>query len=169
MRRWRDVMETGSNNVDEERIGKIVLDSAFKVHTALGPGLLESVYEAALALELQRRGLTVERQKAVPVFYEGQLLDTGFRVDLLVEGKVLVELKSVEAIIPLFKKITTNYVRLLPVKLGFLINFNETHLKNGITRVVNGLEGKPMFGRSESGLSMGSRSPSPPSRASRDT
>ena len=87
-------------------------------------------------------------------------MDTGFRVDLLVEGKVLVELKSVETIIPLFKKITTNYVRLLPVKLGFLINFNETHLKNGITRVVNGLEGKPMFSRSETRPSVDLRSPS---------
>ena len=162
-------MGEGGTSLNEEEIGKIILDSAFKVHTALGPGLLESVYESALAIELQRRGLKVERQKPVPVFYEGQLLDTGFRVDLLVEGRVLVELKSVEAIIPLFKKITTNYVRLLPVKLGFLINFNETHLKNGITRVVNGLEGKPMFGHAEAGPSVDLKSPSPPSRPSRDT
>ena len=155
-------------NLNEEEIGKIILDSAFKVHTALGPGLLESVYESALASELRRRGLNVERQKPVPVIYEGETLDTGFRVDLLVEGKVLVELKSVETIIPLFKKITTNYVRLLPVKLGFLINFNEAHLKNGITREVNGLEGKPIFGRSEARPSVDLRSPSLPSRASRD-
>ena len=161
-------MERNGTSLNEEEIGKIILDSAFKVHTALGPGLLESVYESALASELKRRGLNVERQKPVPVFYEGELLDTGFRVDLLVEGKVLVELKSVEEIIPLFKKITTNYVRLLPVKLGFLINFNEAHLKNGITRVVNGLEGKPMFGRSETRPDVDLRNPSPPSRPSRD-
>jgi GxxExxY protein len=155
-------------NLNEEEIGKIILDSAFKVHTALGPGLLESVYESALASELRRRGLNVERQKPVPVIYEGETLDTGFRVDLLVEGKVLVELKSVETIIPLFKKITTNYVRLLPVKLGFLINFNEAHLKNGITREVNGLEGKPMFGRSETKPGVDLRNPSPSLHPSRD-
>jgi len=164
----RLAMEEDGASLNEEQIGKVVLDSAFRVHTALGPGLLESIYESALAIELKRRGLKVERQKPVPVFYEGELLDTGFRVDLLVEGKVLVELKSVEAIIPLFKKITTNYVRLLPVKLGFLINFNETHLNNGITRVVNGLEGKPMFSHSAARPSVDFRNPSPPSRPSRD-
>ena len=104
----------------------------------------------------------------MPVFYEGELLDTGFRVDLLVEGKVLVGLKSVEQIIPLFKKITTDYVRLFRVKLGFLINFNETHLKNGITRVVNGLEGKPIFGSSQAKPDVDLGNPSLPSRPSRD-
>jgi len=153
---------------DEEEIGKIVLDSAFKVHTALGPGLLESIYESALAIELKKRGLQVERQKPVPVAYEGELLDVSFRVDLLVESKVLVELKSVEAVTPLFKKITTNYVRLLPVKLGFLINFNEAHLKNGIARVVNGLEGKPFLSHSEPSLNVAFENSSLPSRPSSD-
>ena len=132
---------------DEEHIGKRVLDAAFHVHTVLGPGLLESVYEAALVLELRKRELRVEVQKPIPVFYEGQQLDVGFRADLVVEGLVLVELKSVEAVTPLFKKITNNYVRLIPLRLGYLINFNVPHLKDGITRVVNGLEGKPFWSR----------------------
>src|SRR5580704_14190421 len=98
----------------EEEIGKMILDSAFKVHTALGPGLLESIYESALAIELANRGLFVERQKPIPVFYEGVELDSAFRADLIVEKKVLIELKSVEAVTPLFKKITANYIRLIP-------------------------------------------------------
>lgn len=130
-----------------EQVGKQILDAAFHVHTVLGPGLLESVYEAALTMELRKRGLRVETQKAIPVFYEGQQLDVGFRADLIVEGAVLVELKSVETVTPLFKKITNNYVRLIPLQLGFLINFNLSHLKEGITRVVNGLEGKPLWSR----------------------
>ena len=130
-----------------EQVGKQVLDAAFHVHTVLGPGLLESVYEAALTMELRKGGLRVETQKAIPVFYEGQQLDVGFRADLVVEGLVLVELKSVEAITPLFKKITNNYVRLIPLQLGFLINFNVAHLKEGITRVVNGIDGKAVWSR----------------------
>ncbi len=130
-----------------EQIGKQVLDAAFHVHTVLGPGLLESVYEAALTLELRKHGLRVENQKAIPVVYEGQQLEVGFRADLVVESLVLVELKSVEAVTPLFKKITNNYVRLIPLQLGYLINFNEAHLKDGITRVVNELDGKPVWSR----------------------
>ena len=130
---------------DEEQIGKQVLDAAFHIHTVLGPGLLESVYEAAMAIELRKRGLRVDAQKAIPVFYEGQQLDVGFRADLIVNGLVVVELKSVEAVTPLFKKITNNYVRLIPLRLGYLINFNVAHLKDGITRIVNGLEGKPIW------------------------
>ncbi|MFO1475991.1 MAG: GxxExxY protein [Verrucomicrobiota bacterium] len=152
----------------EEAIGKAVLDAAFKVHSALGPGLLESVYEAALALELSKQGLSVERQKPVNVYYSGQLLEVGFRADLLVEGLVLVELKSVEHVTPLFQKIVTNYIRLIPVRLGFLINFNEAHLKNGIQRVTNGLEGKPFFGSEASPSGPLPAFPSPPSRPSRD-
>jgi GxxExxY protein len=153
----RKTLNQNSTNFSEEEIGKIILDSAFKVHTALGPGLLESVYEAAMAVELKNRGLRVEKQVPIAVTYEGEQLEAGFRADLIIEQKVLVELKSVETVTPLFKKITTNYLRLIPLKLGYLINFNEAHLKNGITRVVNGLEGKNFF------------SPSQPSRSSRDT
>ena len=133
------------SNLNEEEIGKIILDSAFKVHSVLGPGLLESVYESALAVELKMRDLTVERQKPIPVKYDGQLLDVAFRADLMVNELVLVELKSVETITPLFKKTVTNYLKLIPLRLGFLINFNEMHLKNGIVRVTNGLEGKNVF------------------------
>lgn len=131
--------------MNEEEVGKIVLDSAFQVHTILGPGLLESVYESALAFELTKRGLKVERQVAIPVSYEGIPLEIGFRADLIVNGLVLVELKSVEALLPVHKKTTNSYVRLIPLKLGFLINFNEAHLKDGIVRIVNGVEGKPFL------------------------
>ena len=130
----------------QEVIGKAVLDAAFKVHTKLGPGLLETVYEAALAKELRKLGHQVERQKPIPVFYDGELLDeVGFRADVIVDGLVLVELKSVAEVTDLFKKITWNYLRLLPLQLGFLINFNEAHLKDGITRITNGAEGKSFF------------------------
>jgi GxxExxY protein len=133
--------------MNQEVTGRAVLDAAFKVHTILGPGLLESVYEAALARELIKRGHRVERQKLIPVYYDGELLEeVGFRADLIVDGIVLVELKSVSEVTELFKKITQNYVRLIPLQLGFLLNFNEDHLKDGIVRVVNGAEGKPFFG-----------------------
>jgi GxxExxY protein len=142
---------------DIERTGKAVLDAAFHVRSVLGPGLLESVYEAALLVELKKRGLQVERQVPIAVSYEGEQLEVGFRADLIVEKQVLVELKSVETITPLFKKITTNYLKLVPLKLGYLMNFNEVHWKDGVTRIVHGLEGKSFF------------PPSQPSRSSRDT
>jgi GxxExxY protein len=129
-----------------EIAGKAVLDAAFKVHSALGPGLLESVYEAALTRELIRNGHKVERQKAIPLFYDGELLDdVGFRADVIVDGLVLVELKSVTSVTEVFRKTTQTYLRVIPLELGFLINFNETHLKNGIYRITNGAEGKPFF------------------------
>ncbi len=131
--------------IGEEETGKQVLDAAFKVHTTLGPGLLESVYESALALELEKRGLSAVRQQPIHVSYEGTPLEIGFRADLIVNGTVLVELKSVESLLPLHKKTTTSYLRLIPLKLGFLVNFNEVSLKNGIVRVVNGIEGKPFL------------------------
>jgi len=134
------------STMNQEIIGKAVLDSAFKVHTKLGPGLLESIYESALARELKKCGHTVERQKPIPIFYDGELLDeVGFRSDLIVDSLVLVELKSVAVVTDLFKKITWNYLRLVPLQLGFLINFNEVHLKDGISRITNGAEGKPFF------------------------
>lgn len=154
--------------LSEEQIGKIILDSAFKVHTTLGSGLLESVYEAALAIELTNRGLKVERQKPIPVKYEGQILEVAFRADLIVNDLVLVELKSVETIVPLFKKTATNYLKLIPLRLGFLINFNEMHLKNGITRITNGLEGKEFFKAVPDISEIDFQKPSLPSRSSRD-
>jgi GxxExxY protein len=149
--------EINMNDSDIERMGKAVLDAAFHVHSVLGHGLLESVYEAAMLVELKKRGFHVERQVPIAVGYEGETLEVGFRADLILEKKVLIELKSVETITPLFKKITTNYLKLIPLKLGYLVNFNEVHLKDGITRIVNGLEGKTFF------------SPSQPSRPSRAT
>jgi len=133
--------------MNHEVIGKSVLDAAFKVHTKLGPGLLESVYEAALAKELRRLGYIVERQKPIPVYYDGEILEeVGFRADLIVDSTVLVELKSVAQVTDLFKKTTWNYLRLIPLQLGFLMNFNEVHLKDGITRIVNGADEKSFFG-----------------------
>ena len=161
-------MNQHSSNLNEEEIGRIILDSAFKVHTALGPGLLESVYESALAIELSKHGLSVERQKPISVKYDGHLLDVAFRADLVVNNLVLVELKSVETITPLFKKTFTNYLKLIPLRLGFLINFNETHLKNGIVRVTNGLEGKEFFSHANQPLEVDFRKPSLSSRSSRD-
>lgn len=132
--------------MNQEIIGKAVLDAAYKVHTKLGPGLLESVYEAALAKELRKTGHGVERQKPIPVYYDGELLEeVGFRADLVIDSLVLIELKSVAEIHEIFKKTTWNHLRLLPLQLGFLINFNESHLKDGITRITNGAEGKPFF------------------------
>ena len=123
----------------ENEISKIIVDAAFKIHTTLGPSLLESVYEAVLAYELKQRGLYVVRQPAVPVIYHEVHLEEGFRADLIVEDKVIVELKSVEAIAPVHKKQVLTYLRLTNLKLGLLINFGEALIKDGITRVVNGL------------------------------
>lgn len=131
--------------MNEEHIGKAVLDAAFKVHSALGPGLLESIYETALARELERRGLRVERQTPIPVIFDGEKLEVAFRADLIIEGLVLAELKSVGVVTPVFRKIATNYLRLVPLRLGYLINFNLFHLRDGIIRIVNGMEGKRLF------------------------
>jgi GxxExxY protein len=124
----------------ENEIGKIALDSAFAVHRELGPGLLESVYEAVLAAELLQRGLSVERQVPVTIRYKGMTFDEAFRADLVVEEKVIVELKSVERVSEAHKKQVQTYLRLAGCKLGFLLNFGEALMKRGITRVVNGLD-----------------------------
>ena len=123
----------------ENEIAKEIVDSAYKVHTTLGPGLLESVYEAALAYELGKRGLHVERQKPLPVVYENVRLEEGFRADLVVSDLVIVELKSVEEVAPVHKKQLLTYLRLAEKRLGLLINFGGARVKDGITRVVNGL------------------------------
>jgi len=123
----------------ENEISKQVVDAAFKIHIRLGPGLLESVYEAVLAYELRKRGLRVERQKAIPVVYEEVHLEEGFRADLVVEDKLIIELKSVEAVARVHKKQVLTYLRLSNLKLGLLINFGEELIKDGISRVVNGL------------------------------
>jgi len=116
-----------------------IVDAAMKVHSALGPGLLESAYEACLLFELHRRGLKAARQVELPVVYEGVRIDVGYRLDLLVEGSVVVELKAVEEISPLHKAQIISYLKLGGYKLGLLINFNVLHLKDGITRFANKL------------------------------
>lgn len=120
-----------------ESLASIVIDRAFHLHRDLGPGLLESVYEAVLAHELQERGLMVQRQKPVPIRYQGIELDEGFRLDLFVEDRLIVELKSVEELHPVHPKQLLTYLRLMDLPLGLLINFGAPLLKEGIKRVVN--------------------------------
>jgi GxxExxY protein len=126
--------------MDENSVAKAVVDAAFAVHTTLGPGLLESVYETVLAHEIRKRGLTLVQQAPIGVVYDGIKIDEGFRADLIVEDVLVVELKSVEIVLPVHKKQLLTYLKLTGKKLGLLINFNETLIKNGITRVVNGLK-----------------------------
>jgi GxxExxY protein len=123
----------------ENQIATAIVDAAFKIHTTLGPGLFESVYETILEFELQRRGLKVEHQVGLPVYYEGVKLELGFRVDLIVADKVIVEIKSVETLAPVHRKQLETYLRLMDLRLGLLINFNVELIKNGIQRVVNRL------------------------------
>jgi GxxExxY protein len=123
----------------ENEVARQVVDAALSVHRGIGPGLLESVYETALAYELAKRGLRVQRQVAVTFTYDGQRFDEGFRIDLLVEDCVIVEIKSVETIHPVHKKQLLTYLRLGGKRLGLLINFNCELLRGGITRIVNGL------------------------------
>lgn len=123
----------------ENEISKQIVDAAFKIHTQLGPGLLESVYEVVLAHELKKRGLRVVRQAPVPIVYDDIKFDEGFRADLIVEDKVIVELKSVETVVPVHKKQVLTHLRLTNLKLGLLINFGEELIKDGISRIVNGL------------------------------
>ena len=130
----------------ENEIAKLIVDAAFKVHTTLGPGLFESVYETALAHELKKRGLQVVRQQPIPVVYDSIQFEEGFRADLIVENLVIVEIKSLEKVIPAHNKQVQTYLRLADKRLGLLINFGEALIKNGIKRVVNGLpDEKPGF------------------------
>lgn len=123
----------------QEEIGKLVLDSAIKVHSALGCGLLESAYEACLAHELVKRGVSIERQHCLPVRYDGVLVDAGYRLDILVEKLVIVELKAVERLLNIHHAQILSYLKLSGCKLGYLLNFNVVHMKDGIKRVVDGL------------------------------
>jgi GxxExxY protein len=124
----------------ENPIAKEIVDAAYRIHTTLGPGLLESVYDTVLAYELGRRGLRTVRQQPIPVVYEQVRIDTGFRADLIVEDKVIVEIKSVESLPPVHKKQLLTYLRLADKRLGLLINFHVPPIKDAITRIVNGLE-----------------------------
>jgi GxxExxY protein len=126
--------------LNENAIAKQIVDAAFRVHTAFGPGLLESVYETVLSYELTRRGLRIVRQQAIPLVYENIRIEIGFRADLIVEDKVIVEIKSVEALAPVHGKQLLTYLRLADKRLGLLINFNVSLIKDGINRVANGME-----------------------------
>lgn len=123
----------------ENKIASVIVDCAFHIHTKLGPGLFESVYEAALAYELEQKGLKILRQQKLPVIYEGIHLEEGFRVDLIVENKVIVEIKSIETLAPVHKKQVLTYLRLADKRLGLLINFNVVNIGDGIKRVANNL------------------------------
>jgi GxxExxY protein len=125
--------------MDENALSYLVINRAIKVHTALGPGLLESSYKECLFYELVTAGLKVEKEKAVPLVYEAVKLECGYRVDLLVEGKLIIETKSVEALNDVHLAQVMTYLRLSETKLGLLLNFNVAQMKNGIRRVVNGL------------------------------
>lgn len=124
--------------MSENEIAKLILDAAFVVHTKLGPGLLESVYEVVLEHELRKSTLATERQKPMPIIYDGIRFDEAFRADLVVGEKVIVELKSTAALNPVHAKQLLTQLRLSGLKLGLLINFGEAHLRNGIKRIING-------------------------------
>jgi GxxExxY protein len=123
----------------ENEISKIIVDVAYKVHNKLGPVLLESVYEEILYFEFLKLGLKVQRQKVVPVVWEDIKMELGFRADLIIEDKVIIELKSIENIAPVHPKQLLTYLKITGIKLGLLINFNEALIKDGITRIVNNL------------------------------
>ncbi|MCF6308670.1 MAG: GxxExxY protein [Flavobacteriaceae bacterium] len=129
----------GSQGYTENQLSKIIFDCALKVHRTLGPGLLESSYEECLYYELGKFGLKVIKQKPLPLIYEGVKLEIGYRVDLLVENKVIIEIKAVEALNDIHLAQVLTYLKLSNCKLGLLINFNVTLIKNGIRRVVNNL------------------------------
>jgi GxxExxY protein len=122
----------------ENDIGTIIVDCAVELHRNLGPGLLETVYEVTLARSLERRGLMVQRQVGVSIEYQGETFSEGFRADLIVGKLVIVELKSIERVTPAHKKQLLTYLRLTDLKLGYLLNFGEALMRDGITRTING-------------------------------
>lgn len=125
--------------LDENALGDRVVASAIKVHRALGPGLLESVYEACLCHELLRLGLAVARQPVLPVVYDGLELEIGYRLDLLLDGKVVIEVKAIDVLLPLHRAQLLSYLRLGGFKLGYLLNFHTRFMKDGIMRLANNL------------------------------
>jgi len=126
-------------NLSENEISQIILDCSFKIHRELGPGIFESVYEEVLSYEIRKEGLEVKRQFPIAVQWDNQTMEMGFKADLIVEDKIIIELKSVESLQAVHKKQLLTYLKLSNIKLGLLINFNENLLKNGIKRIVNGL------------------------------
>ena len=128
-----------STDMNENKIGSLVVDTSVYIHKKLGSGLLESVYEVVLMKLLAKKGLSVQRQVSVPIEFEGEFFDEGFRVDLFIEGKVIVELKSIEKITPAHKKQLLTYLKLTNTKLGYIMNFGTELMKDGIVRVINGI------------------------------
>ena len=122
---------------DIERLATLAVEAAFSVHTELGPGLLESAYEACFAHELDLRGVEYQRQLPVPLNYKGKLIEVGFRADVVVEQKLLIELKAVDQVVPVHQAQVITYLKILRLPLGLLINFNEVLIKNGIHRILN--------------------------------
>jgi GxxExxY protein len=125
--------------MSENEVSKILVNISYQIHKELGPGLFESVYEEILYYELTQQGLLVSKQKAIPLIWKDIIMEHGFRADLIVENKLLVEIKSVETIAPVHQKQVLTYLKLTNLKLGLLINFNEALIKDGITRIVNKL------------------------------
>ncbi len=123
----------------ENEISTIIVDACYRIHTELGAGLFESVYEEILTFEFKEMGLYIERQKAIPVIWKSIKMEEGFRADLIIERKVIIEIKSIETILPVHKKQLLTYLKLTGLKLGLLVNFNEALIKDGITRIVNKL------------------------------
>lgn len=130
----------GTRGLIENQIGDATIAAAIKVHSALGPGLLEGAYEHCLAHELRKKGLSVQSQITIPFMYDSLVIDNGYRVDLLIAGRVVVELKAVETVLPVHRGQLLSYLRLGHFKLGYLLNFNVAHMRDGITRMVNGLD-----------------------------
>lgn len=124
--------------MNENDIGNIIVEEAVSIHKGLGPGLLESVYESILYNRLSNRGLTATRQTAIPIEFEGERYDEGFRADIVVEKKVILELKSIEKLNNVHKKQLLTYLKLSGLKLGYILNFGEELMKNGIIRIING-------------------------------
>jgi len=124
--------------MDENQIGTEVVNAAIQLHQQLGPSLLESVYETVLARKLERKGLKIERQVEIPFEVDGEVFTQGFRADLIVNEKVILELKSVEILLPVHKKQLLTYLKLSGLKLGYLLNFGDSLMKSGITRIING-------------------------------
>jgi GxxExxY protein len=123
---------------DQNKLCTMILAAGFRVHSRLGPGLLESVYQRVLAYELTKGGLSVEVQKSIPILYDELSFDDGYRADLIVEKSVLLELKSVETLLPVHAKQVLTYIRLANLRVGYLLNFGEVHFKSGIKRLING-------------------------------
>ncbi|MCO4294343.1 GxxExxY protein [Solitalea sp. MAHUQ-68] len=125
--------------LNENELAAIAVNCCFKIHNELGPGLLESIYEEILYVELSKHNLDIQKQKGIPVYWDNKKLDMGFRADLILENKLIIEIKSVESLCPVHYKQLLTYLKLTNIKLGILVNFNESLIKDGLRRVVNNL------------------------------